>query len=77
MSLDPKQRALESDVDAARTRVQRQMRLDPDNEVALAMYRADLRRAKEALQAHQREVPSPEMWGHDTVRRYVDGRRVA
>lgn len=73
MTYDPKVRVLEADIDAARTRVQRQMREDPDHEVALAMYRADLRRAKEALQAHLSARPV-ELTG---VRRYVDGRLVA
>lgn len=72
MTIDPKRLALEADVEAARERVQRQIRNDPDHEVALAMYRADLRRARQALEDHDAEKPMP--WA--PVRRYVDGRRV-
>jgi hypothetical protein len=53
MNLDPKHRALTADVEAARQRVARQVAKDPDHEVALAMYRADLRRAKRALEAYE------------------------
>lgn len=73
MNLDPKARALAADVDAIRDRIKQQLAADPDNEVALAMYRADLRRAKEALTLHGAEGQSRE----PPVRRYVDGRLVA
>lgn len=72
MNFDPKRRALMADVEAARQRIQRQMEEDADHEVALAMFRADLRRAKEALLAHDEALVAL-----PSVRRYVDGRLAA
>lgn len=74
MNLDPTKRALVLDIDAVRSRIREQMERDPDNEVALAMYRADLRRAKLALEQYE-AAPVPRQ--EPAVRRYIDGRLAA
>lgn len=74
MTLDPKLKALQADVDAAKQRVAAQVARDADHEVALAMYRADLRRAKRALEAYtDTESQAPQSGS----RIYIDGRRAA
>lgn len=61
MNLDPKLRGLTADVEAANARVAAQVKKDPDHEVALAMFRADLRRAKRALEAYEDSLqPQPQ-----------------
>lgn len=42
--------SLLEDLSRARERVRQQERRDPDHEVALAMYRADVRRARQAIE---------------------------
>lgn len=71
MSFDPHLHGLEADVNAARRRVAQQVAEDPDHEVALAMFRADLRRAKERVEQY---VASRTRVGSRT---YIDGRLAA
>ena len=69
MTHDPATAALIADREAILKRIQDQLAKDPDHEVALAMYHADLRRADMALQNHVRhQLPA--------VRRYSDGKMV-
>lgn len=73
MTLDPKLKALQADVATAKQRVAAQVARDPDHEVALAMFRADLRRAKRALD----EYADPQQQPQTSSRVYVDGRLAA
>jgi hypothetical protein len=66
MTLDPQLRALEQDLEAVRDRIARQKRVDPDHEVALAMFYADYQRAANRLQEY-----TGRQFG---TRRYVDGK---
>ena len=49
MSVDRYTAGLMADVDAIHARIEHQLTEDPGHEVALAMFQADLRRAKAAL----------------------------
>lgn len=69
MKEDPRLTALRADIHAARERLFAQRAADPDHEVAIAMYQADLNRAEHALLLFQVSQPRS--------RTYVDGKRVA
>jgi hypothetical protein len=77
MNLDPKLRALEADVDAVRERLRQQLDRDADNAVALAMYRADRRRARIALEEYRKPRVKAAASPLPAVRQYIDGRLVA
>ena len=57
MSLDPKMSGLMRDVDVARERVAHQLATDPDHEVALQMFLADVRRAEFLLMEYTSARP--------------------
>lgn len=61
-----------ADVDDLHLRIHEQRKADPDHEVALAMYGADLHRAILRVTQHQTRFPELTL-----SRRYEDGRRVA
>lgn len=52
-----KWQALNHDVTTVRARIAAQEQQDPDHEVALAMFRADLKRAEFAVMEHQAATP--------------------
>lgn len=76
MNPDHQLKALTADVEAAKARVTAQMKKDPDHEVALAMFRADLRRAKRALEAYE-DTLQPQIEPQPGRRVFIDGRRAA
>lgn len=55
LRIEHRRRQLEADVYAARQRYHELRQLDPDNEVALSMYGADVDRAGAILTAHVQE----------------------
>jgi hypothetical protein len=75
--------ALMADVDLYDSLVRKQLRADPDNEVALAMYGADLKRAKKALDTYlgvqESGKPAPRRLDRKGAVSgiYIDGRRAA
>jgi len=62
---------LTTDIETIEARIAAQLEADPDHLVALAMFRADLRRAELAMATYQLHHPKP------PIRHYVDGRLVA
>lgn len=60
---------LQDDVLAISARITEQKAKDPDHQVALAMFQADLRRAEQLLEACRLQLPGR--------RTFIDGRRVA
>lgn len=61
-----------ADLDACHLRISEQRKRDPDHEVALAMFGADLHRAIRRVMEHRDRHPKMK-----TTRRYEDGRQVA
>lgn len=66
MKTDDTHAALVADVHAINRRILAQMDEDPDHLVALAMFQADLRRARMALLAHEQHMLPAR-------RRYING----
>lgn len=83
MTIDSTTLALMADVDLFDGLVREQLRADSDHEVALAMYRADLARAKRALEAYlgveESGKPAPRRIDRKgaVAGVYIDGRRAA